>query len=198
MNLISPEELKTIKEIKGEVFGAGLKDARQFVLEKEGREGLKKVEEEMEKLGYPLKYEEIERYKWYPCSLDILFYVLCQKVFGWDDKILQEWGRQNVKTYFLTQLMMKYFVSLEVLAKNTGRYWRKFYTTGEVTIKEINKKERYLIGVLKDFKTLPAFLHYLEGYFYQILSFILPKEKLKVEWVGGEIEKGEYLFKATW
>ncbi len=61
MAIIPDEELKKIKEIKGEAIGASLKEDLQFILKKEGPEGLKKVEEELKKLGYSLKLAEIKK-----------------------------------------------------------------------------------------------------------------------------------------
>lgn len=198
MAVLSSEELKIIKEMKGKVIGHGLKKDWEFVLEREGREGLRKVEDEMEKLGYNLKYEQIEKYTWYPCCLDTLFLVLSQRIFNWDDKKMQEWGSWEAKTHFLTRLMIKYFVSIEVLAKKVDRYWEKYYTVGELETREINRKERYLFLLLKNYKTLPSHLHFLEGYFYQIGTFVLPKDKLKTALVNSKPAEGEYLFKMTW
>jgi hypothetical protein len=57
------EKLK-LEEIKGEVIGLALENHFNFILEQEGKEGVKKVEEGFKKLGYPLRHEEIENFKW--------------------------------------------------------------------------------------------------------------------------------------
>ena len=62
--MIPKEEIERIKSIPGEAMGASLKEDLRFILIKEGEEGLKRVEEELEKLGYPLKHNEIKTFHW--------------------------------------------------------------------------------------------------------------------------------------
>ena len=42
-------------KVKGEVRGAGLKVDWEFILREKGEEGLKRVEDRMAELGFPLK-----------------------------------------------------------------------------------------------------------------------------------------------
>jgi len=197
MQIISEEDLEKIEQIKGKVMGLGSRGDREFILGKKGKEGLKIAEEEMAKLGYPQKYEDIEKYQWYPAKRDTLFLVLSQKIFGFSDAEMQEWGRWAAKTSFFNRLMLRFFISPERTAKESGRFWKKYYTSGELVSEEFNKKERYLILTLKDFKVPPAHSFYLEGFFYQIASYVLPKQNLKVE--AKEDEKADvYHFRISW
>jgi len=82
---MSQDNLEKIKKMEGEIIGSSLKTDREFIIEKQGMEGLIKVETEMKKLGYPLKYEDIDKYKWYPAQQDFLSLLLAQKIFNWDD-----------------------------------------------------------------------------------------------------------------
>jgi light-regulated signal transduction histidine kinase (bacteriophytochrome) len=54
------ETVKKLLQMKGEARGMGLKDDVAYVLAKQGKEGLEKVEEELERVGCPIKYAEIK------------------------------------------------------------------------------------------------------------------------------------------
>ena len=195
MSIISEEDLGKIKKIKGEVIGSALKCDEEFIIEKKGREGIKKVEEEMEKLGYPLTYEEIDKYKWYPIQQSIFPRLLAQKIFNWDDETIREWGRWAAKTNFIVKLLSR-LISKQMIVKQAHKLWRKYYTVGELDCK-IDFKKRIGIATLKNFILYPVHRHYLEGHFYQIMSFILPSQNLKVEGSKSE-EPNVHQFKVTW
>jgi len=123
MLMMSQEDLEKIKNTEGEIIGSSLKTDRGFIIEKKGMEGLRKVEAEMEKLGYPLKYEDIDKYKWYPVQQDFLSLLLAQEIFKWDDATIQEWGRWGAKTNFIIKLMAR-LVNKETISKLASKYWR--------------------------------------------------------------------------
>ena len=193
--MIPEKILEEIKKAEGEIIGSSLKADREFVIEKEGRGGLRKVEKEMGKLGYPLKQEEIEKYKWYPVQQDLLFLLLAQRIFNWDDETIREWGSWGAKTNFVIKLLAR-LISKETIAKLASKYWRKYYTKGELEYK-LDYKKRFGIVTIKDFIIYPVHCHFLEGYFYQIMSLIVPPRNLKIR--GGK-DKGSniYKFKVTW
>jgi len=167
MSIVSKEELEKLNIVKGEVIGLSLKNDFEFVLEKKGKEGLKRVEKEMARLGYPLKYKELKKFQWYPEKMNLLLLVM-QRVFNWDDETMREAGRFGAKISSISRIMIKYFVSMEKLIKVVGKYWRNYHTTGNLVPIEVNKKERYALIELRDFTAgYPVHCRYLEGYFWQ-------------------------------
>jgi len=195
MPLISKQFLEEIKKMEGEIIGSSLKTDREFIIEKEGIKGLRKLETEMKKVGYPLKQAEIDKYKWYPVQQDFLSLLLAQKIFDWSDETIREWGRWGAKTNFIIKLMAR-LVSKETISQLASKYWRRYYTRGEIEYK-LDYKNRTGIVTIRDFVIYPVHLHYLEGYFYQIMSLIVPSENLKVE--GSEAEElNVHQFKITW
>jgi len=195
MSIILQEDLEKAKTIEGEIIGSSLKTDRAFIIEKQGMEGLKKVEAEMEKLGYPLKYEEIDKYKWYPVQQDFLSLLLTQKIFNWDNKTIQEWGRWGAKTNFVIKLMAR-LVSKETISKLASKYWKKYYTKGEIEF-ELNNKKKIGIVTIKDFAIYDVHARFLEGYFHQIMCLMVPSQKLRVEkskYIGSDIHQ----FKVSW
>ena len=195
MSIIPEEILEEVKKTEGEIIGVSLSVDRGFVIEKEGREGLRKVEKEMEKLGYPLKQEEIEKYKWYSVQQDILFLLLAQRIFDLDEETIREWGRWGAKTNFIIKLLVR-LISKETIAKVAPKYWRKYYTRGELEYK-LDYKKRFGIATIKDFVIYPVHLHFLEGYFYQIMSLIVPFRNLKVKGIETE-DPNVHQFEISW
>ena len=195
MLTIFQETLGKVRKMEGEIIGSSLKTDREFIIEKEGTKGLKKVEEEMERLGYPLEYEKIDKYKWYPVQQDFLSLFLTQKIFNWDRETIREWGRWGAKTNFIIKLIAR-LVNKETISKMASKYWRRYYTKGEIEYK-LDYKNRIGTATIKDFVIYNVHLHYLEGYFYQIMCLMVSSENLKVE----NIETGEknvHQFKITW
>lgn len=195
MLIVSKQDLEKTKRMEGEIIGSSLKTDREFIIEKKGIEGLRKVEKEMEKLGYALKYEEIDKYKWYPVQQDFLSLLLAQKIFNWSDETIREWGRWGAKTNFIIKLMAR-LVNKETIARFASKSWRKYYTRGTMEYKLDNKK-RTGTAIIKDFAIYPVHLHYLEGYFYQIMSLVEPSPNLKVEGVETK-DSNVHRFEVTW
>jgi len=196
---IPKEEIEKIKKIKGEIIGSTFLEDVQLIFEKEGKEGLPKLEAEMKKLGYPLKFKEIKTFQWYPFYLYLLVLLIYRNLFQWEDEVFRETGRFGAKVSIFTRIIMKYFVSLKLVCEETGRLWQKYMTTGELKAEELNEREHYVVLTVRNFTSHPLYCLILEGYFWQVSSYVLPKEKLKVQEIecifrGGEVHK----FKITW
>ncbi|PIS38764.1 MAG: hypothetical protein COT34_02110 [Candidatus Nealsonbacteria bacterium CG08_land_8_20_14_0_20_43_11] len=191
--MISNEELERIKNIPGEAIGASIKEDLRFVLIKEGTEGLKKVEDELERLGYPLKLKEIKTFHWYPFSLNLLITAIAKEVFQWEDETFREAGRFSAKISIVLKILVKSFIALEDTLKQVGRFWRMYYTVGEVSA-EYNKKERTIVVVIRGLTGHPAFCRNLEGFTWQVFSYHLPTDTLVVKeiecpFTGGSAHK---------
>jgi len=203
MAIISKEEIEKIMGINGEVIGASLKEDMQFVLEKEGKKkgeaDLIRLEKEMAKLGYPISFDKIKSFQWYPLNTNMLYLAVAKEIFGWSDDVFRENGRFSARISLIARIMMKYFVSLKRCFREAGNFWQKYYTVGELKTEELDEKKHSAFLVLRDFVGHPNFCRILEGYFWQVVSYVAPKEKLKVQ----EIEcvfKGAktHKFKVTW
>jgi hypothetical protein len=194
MSILSEKDLNIINKMKGQIIGSSLKEDRGFVIKKVGREEMGKVEKKMAELGYPLKYEEIENYHWYSAQMDALFLLISKRIFDWDKDQMWEWGRWAAKVHFVTKMMLRYFVSKEILVKSANKNWKKYYTEGKLSFSFEGKKGKI---ELKDFVLHPEHVGYLAGYFYQIASLVMPPENLKLK--VSETGKLDYhLFELTW
>lgn len=132
--IISKQELDEFKQLKGEVRGMPFRSEAEFILKEEGEEGLKKLEDVMERLGYPIKYRKIKRLDFYPLGLLAVNLLAIKRLFGYDDKKFQEMGKFEGKSSFIIKLFLKYFVSLDRAIKEVPRMWEKHYTVGSLKI----------------------------------------------------------------
>jgi len=171
--IISKEELNRLMNLRGKVRGDGMKNYAEFVFKEKGEEGLKKLEETMKSLGYPIKYREMRKMEFFPLGLEALTLVLIKQLFNFDDKKFQEMGKFGVKLSIIIKVFMQYFVSPEKLAKAASQMWRKGVTVGELKMVEYNKDKKYLILRLEDFYFHPLHCHIIQGYFLAALQMLL-------------------------
>ena len=178
--LITKEEFDELMKIKGEARGAGLKGEMKFILEEEGEEGLKKLEEAITKAGYPLKFKEIRGMDFYPIGLEAVVLLAIKRLFNYDDKKFQEIGRRLAKFPLIVRLFIGYFTpSAKTLEKNLET-WRKAFTIGNIKVVEVNLKEKYMIIRLENFKVHPLFCQVFIGSISSITELFI-KTKLSCE-----------------
>jgi len=150
--ITTKEELEKIMKAKGKVRGDGMRSYADFILKEEGEEGLKRLEEAMAKLGYPIKSRQIKRMGFYPVGLWVLFVLTIKRIFNYDDKKFQEMGIFQLKNSLIIRVFMKYFFSLERAARELPKIWRQYFTIGEFNVVELNQEKRYLTLKLENFR----------------------------------------------
>jgi hypothetical protein len=167
------QELEKLMKIKGEVRGAVFKTDAGYILKEKGKEGLKKVEEELEKLGYPIKFKEIKTMGFYPVGLRALSLLVVKKVFNFDDEKIKEMGFFATKISLIIKIFIRHFLSAQrVFSREAPRLWKEHYTIGELIPVELNEEKRYAILRVKDFNVHPILCTYLGGYFCGVLQMI--------------------------
>ena len=85
----------------------------KFILKEEGEEGLKRLEEEMQRIGYPFNYKEIKLMDFYPLWMNAILLTVIEKLFDYDEKKFEEIGRFEAKISFIIRLFVKYFFSVK-------------------------------------------------------------------------------------
>ncbi|MBD3208774.1 MAG: hypothetical protein GF370_05015 [Candidatus Nealsonbacteria bacterium] len=162
--ILSEEELDTLRKIKGEVRGLSMKGHAIFILENQGEGGLMKVEEEIRKLGYDFSYSKIKKMQFYPLSLYCVELLTIQRVFKYDNGTFKDIGEFNTKNSLLVRLFMKYFVSLESMAKQASIFWNKYFTVGEMKVPEYDEEKRRVVLRLKGLVATPLFCEVTRGF----------------------------------
>lgn len=107
------EVKKLIKITKGEVLGTAIQSHIYYIREREGEEGLKKVQTKLEKLGYSIDFQKIKALEWLPAVLDDLIILTAKEVFDWKDEKIFDMGKNAPKYSFIIKLFFKYFLSTQ-------------------------------------------------------------------------------------
>lgn len=169
---LTKENAKKAMEIKGEVRGYSMGAYGGAVLEREGEEGLKRLEDKMAELGYPIKYRKANQPSFYPIGMEYLTLLAIKDIFKYDDNEFQEIGRVQPKHSFLIRIIME-FISAEKAAGQAESMWRKHYTVGNLKIIELNEEKKYLILRVENFRLHPLNCHILRGYFSSVAKFVV-------------------------
>lgn len=170
------DEFDRLINLKGKVRGVAFTTAARFVFEKEGEEGLRKMEETITGLGYPLEYSKIRTMDFYPIGLQVINIIVMKELFHYGDEKVKEMGGFNAKFSLLIKLFMRYFVSIGRVAKVASKIWRKHYTIGRLIPAEYDEKKGYLIIRLEDFSVHPLLCVDLLGYFSSVVKMVVGKE----------------------
>ncbi len=175
------EVVAELKQIDGNVKAEIILVQRDYILYKEGEEGLKRLKERMKELGADISFEEIKASSWEKEWKNSLMMVVAKEVFNWTEEDVFEMGRYSPRASFFIKMMMQYVVSLDILFNNAGVYWKKQQDFGEVESTELNKEERYAVVRIKNFHTHPLMCIYHAGYFKGALEFVTKSKGVTVE-----------------
>lgn len=197
---LTKELIQNLMKIEGEVRGVVFKTDAEYILyilRTEGEKGLKEVEKELERLGQPIKYKEIDTMAFYPIGLRALSLLAIKKVFNFDDQKIREMGAAAPKTSLIIKLFMQYFLSIRKTIAQVPKMWRKHYTLGDLVPAELDEKKKILILRLKNLSLHPIFCCYLTGYFSKVVEMVVkaPVSCQETKCVFRGDEYHEYLFK---
>lgn len=180
--IISKEIAQELIEIKGEVRGVVFKTDREYILKEKGEGGLAKVEEELERLGTPIRYKHIKTMAFYPIGLRVVSLLTIKKAFNFDNEKIREMGLFATKVSLIIKLFIKYFLSLKkVFFEEAPKIWSKHWTVGKLVSVRMNEDEKYGILRVEDFNLHPVVCYYLQGYFAGILQMVVRSKKVTAE-----------------
>jgi len=171
--IISEEELAELEQIKGETTGNSIKNTGEFVLKEEGKEGLKKLEEAMKILGFPINYKQIRATDYYPSKLLAATFLVTKGLFKYDDNKFRRMGEFRAKVSIMLKILMKYLVSLDKTSREIPRMWRKFFTTGDAKVVETDKENKRVILRIENYYFHPIQCRVMEGIFSTLLQIIV-------------------------
>lgn len=168
---ITEEKIKELLEKDGEVRGEVFKTDRRFILDNKGEEGLKKVGDELEKMGSPITFkEEFDSMDFYPIGARVLSLIAISKVLDLDKEGVRKMGEDAPKFSFMVKFFIKYFISPEKIIEKAGEMWEKHYTVGKLVSGELDGENEGLTAHLYDIDYHPILCDYLSGYFSSILK----------------------------
>lgn len=162
--ILTKETAKKLMEIKGEIRGIVFKTDVTFILKEKGEEGLKKLEAEMERLGYPFKYNAIKTSEFYPIGLRIISLLLIKQIFGFSEEKIEEMGSLAIKFSPLLRIITKLFLNFEKIFFSRGpELFKKILRVGEIIPVIIDTKKKEAIIRFKDLDLHPIYCRYLKG-----------------------------------
>jgi len=179
--MLSKEKAKKIIGIEGNVRGEGILTDIEYVRKRKGEGGVRKVEERLAELGYPIKFKEIQSLDWYPQGLDILKILVMKEVFNWTDKDIFEMATLAPQISFLVRMLIKYFISPKKSFEQSPNYWRQHFDTGELEAHKSSEQKKYFVFRVKNYKTHPIMCVILAGYFLQMSKYVLKSKEVTIK-----------------
>ena len=174
------EEIEKTKKIKGKGIGAAIQTHFHYIREREGEEGVKRVQKRLEELGYYLNLKEIKATERVPLSLSYLVVLIAKELFSWQDDDIFEMGNDAPKYSFIIKMVMKYFLSAKKSFRESPKYWRKHYNVGELQTYEFDEEKKYMILRLKH-QCPPTICTFYRGYFLRIAQYTIKSEKITIK-----------------
>ena len=178
---INEEIVKELMKIKGEARGVHLKNDGDFVLKEKGKEGIEKLEKELEKLGCPIKYGKINQFDFYPAGMRIVSLLAIKKVFDWPDEKIEELGTYAMQVSWIIKLFAKYFFSIERTFKEAPKIWSKYFTIGEIEVGDYDLSKNYTVLKLKNFNLHPVYCRCLKGVLLGVVRMIVKSKEITCE-----------------
>ena len=173
--IITKEEFDELMSLEGKVRASGVKNNTEFVFKEEGKDGLKRLEETMAKLDYPIKYRDIKPADFCPIGFLAVTLLVIKRLFNYDNKKFQEMGKFQARSSFITRVLMK-FASIERSLKEVTKAWSRYNTIGELKIVEYDREKRYVILRIKNFRCHPLQCQIFIGLFSALPKMIIRTE----------------------
>lgn len=177
--------------MEGEARGAGIKNNIEFVIHREGPEAVQKIEKEMETAGYPIKYKELKATKFYPLAAEAILLLVIGRIFNYQDDDFKEMGRYGAKSSLITRLFMKYFVSFNKFVSKPPEMWSKYFTRGNISIKEFSEEKKCSIVRIENFNLSKHHCCLLSGFLSALLEMMI-KHKVKCRETRCTFEGDDY------
>jgi len=179
--MISKEGVVKIMQIPGNVRGGVLQADIDFIQKKEGKEGVRLVEEAMVDLGYRFNFKKIELGEWYPEAMSVLTILVARDLFDWSEKDIFDMGYSAPTSSFISKILMRYFLSLKRFIEEVPTYWRKHFDFGELEPHDFSEEKKYIVLREKDYKFHPLMCVYHTGYYLRVAQFAIKSSDITIE-----------------
>lgn len=176
--IINREIAERLIKIKGEARGIHFRNDAEYVLTKKGEEGLKAVEEELERLGFPIKYGEMKNLAFYPAGLRIVSLLAIKKALNLNNDGVREMCAFATRASFVVKLYLKFFYSIPKILEKASALWKEYWNHGRLVIQEHNEEKGYVILKIDDFDLDPTYCRCLEGYIENLARMVSKSEKV--------------------
>lgn len=162
------------------VIGAVFEHHAKYFEQREGKKGIRKIEEKMAELGYPIRFKDMQNFEYYPVGLADLSIIAAKEIFGWTERDVFDMGNTVPKYSLIIKLLLKYFISLKRSVEEASRYWRKHFTAGKLEY-ELHEEKKYVIIRLRYKTTHPLMCIFYAGYFLRIAQYVVKSPKITIK-----------------
>ena len=173
------EIIDEIMKIEGDVKGEVIRSDLEYIRRKEGEEVLKKIEDKLYELGYPLDFKKISPSGEYKEAYIVSVYVLLNELFSWTRDDIFKMGQGSAKISFIIKFLLK-FVEFSRLMEEAPKYWSQHLNFGSIEL-EGNEKEKWVVIRIRGYKFHPLACAYQEGYLLAIVQLIVGGNSLKIK-----------------
>ena len=171
--ILNPKIVKQLLSIKGQCRDMAIQDNIEFILAHEGGAGLVLVEKVMAEAKCPFKTSDLKSSHFFPIGFETIMLLAIKKAFNYSDEEFEEVGISNAKQSLIVRIFAKYFVSLEKVAEEAPRMWKRYYTLGETEIVRFSEEKKEVVIRVKDFKVHPLHCQVFKGYFGVVIRMIV-------------------------
>jgi len=161
----------TIMSTPGNTRGNSLKTDMRFVIEREGKEGLKRLEDALVILGYPLSYGTVRGFDWYPEGQAVLGIHLSRHLFEWSGRDVFEMGYAAPAVSFLVRTFAR-FSSVETTFFQGPVLWRKHYDFGALTPETFDGENKKLSFTVSGYGFFDYMEEYFDGFFNRLTQLV--------------------------
>jgi hypothetical protein len=175
------ETANRLKRFPGKVRGEIFLNHADFIKEKEGKGGLKRLEEKMKELGAPLEFKKINSQEWMSEGISSLVVVTAKDIFYFEDKNIFEMGASAPRFSLGLKMLVKNVVLPQRLFEESPVYWKNLFDFGFVNPLSFDADLKEAVLQIHGFKTHPLLCIYHAGYIKGLAEFVLKSEKVTVE-----------------
>lgn len=172
-------QIKKILKIKGEVRGATLVGDKEYILSHCGERKLEEIEKKLQDLGVKLNYKEIKDLHFYPIGLRIISLLAIKEVCDLSEEEIKNLCSLQPKFSLIVKIFARFLLSPRKALEQTSKFWREYFTVGDLVLKDFNEEKGYVVFRLKNFKLHPLYCKCLEGYIKGIVEIIVRSDKVE-------------------
>ncbi len=171
-----PKAKEMTSSSHGKILGEIIRTHGEYIEQREGKEGLKRVEDKLKEFGVPIEFRKTKSSEWVNEGVNRLIMLLAKDLFGWTDDDIFNMGLYAPKVSFMTKLAMRYFVSMDTILGEAPKHWREHVSFGELEVAELDKEKGEAILRIKDYNTDPIECVYHAGYFKGVMELTVKAE----------------------
>lgn len=175
--MLTREEVEEVIQIEGKVRTVALQVDGTFVTRRRGKEALSELEDKMQSLGYPIKYQKMRAMGWCPLGVRVLSLLAIKDMFNWSDEEVRAMGYSAPAYSLVAKLFMKALASPKLAFSRAPDYWTTHYDVGELEM-DFDERGRHINISIKEFKGHPILCKYLEGYLERAIQIVLARQKV--------------------